>query len=370
MIKKIIVKKNKLAAVFASAIAATTVAVAVPAIVISTQIKDSSKITNSTIESFHDNLSNITLDNFGEWFTDVNNFDGANNSGKLDKETLSKLFNNKLPSHAFESVKIETIENNPGPMLNLNIEITLNEPFKYHDESVIKLSNVKTGIYDPNSRYNQDLFKWDETDENAIIGFNVEKVKNSLEITKNKIYLPKKCVTFKPAVDSMSELTNIEEFIGDYATDLEKLDKNLLFRGASLKKITFRNLPKFVGSNSYFNWIVNSSVEEIVFEDCSEFVISNNQTQFGNCTNLKKLSFKGSKTQRLPNKFIDGCPNLEVLDLRDTQIQPLAISETAFNGIKQNKIKILVNNEEIKTKIIEVLTGSGFENPESIVVME
>lgn len=368
MIKKIIVKKNKLAAVFASAIAATTVAVAVPAIVIATQNKDNSKITNSTIESFQDNLSNITLDNFGEWFTDVNNFDGANNSGKLDKETLSKLFNNKLPPHAFESVKIETIENNPGPMLNLNIQITLNEPFKYHDESVIKLSNVKTGIYDPNSRYNQDLFEWDKTNENILVGFNIEKINNSLQYTNNNIYLPKKCTIFNPVVNSMLELKNINEFVADYAIDLERTQTNVLFQGASLKKINFNNLPKFVGSPSIFNWISNSIVEEINFEHNVKFELNKMPNSFINCSNLKKLSFKGSHVYRLPSNFIVNCPNLEIIDLRDTQIN--TIDDSAFSGIDLNKIKIYVNNTEIKDKIISILSNNGIENPESIVIVE
>ena len=312
-----------------------------------TKIYESIEIGQSNIDNLVNSLTNVTIDNYKEYFNNANNLPESENSGKMLNTKLSELM--KLPEDSVKdgSVVFTKSGNTDDGYLKVNISFELNDPFKYNGQSIVNLENILTGMYDPNSEYNVNLFTYaDSNTKESLIGVTTEGDK--LEI----VYLPYS-VKYLSTVDNYfaNHLRSATKFIGSYSSLID-FSYNSTFSNSSISEFYFENLENFVGFPGKQNTFQYAKATYISFENCPKFNFSTqnrNNGAFEECNSLVTLNFKGCNSLTyLGQDFIKRCYALQHLYLNNSPIN--TIDNSAFYDFQyiNGPINIYVLNASVQ----------------------
>ena len=126
----------------------------------SDEIVLSDTIEESNINNLKQALLGITIDNYKEYFDGADYSPNELNAGRMSVEKLSNIMRVK-PSLLSSITFAKSATESKNGMLNVDININLSENTLFNNENVISLTDVRTGMFDPNSAYNLEMFTID-----------------------------------------------------------------------------------------------------------------------------------------------------------------------------------------------------------------
>lgn len=313
-------------------------------------------ISESSVEIFKNNLKNINLDNFRDYFDQANVFP-INEKSKMLPEVASMLSNNSIPSNAINNVSFSENSNTEDGYLNVNVTINLNSPYLFNGTSKITLTNVPTGIYNPNSEFNLSLFIINETSLNGFTQKGIEYTGNLyVPGVVNYVFLgnnyfdnpnqvPKsKCLSF--------EFANFYNFSTDYQQFINSPFEEVSFRGntsfntfnnfgmfqssSNLKLVDFTDCNKLEGiMDQTFSQC--SSLETLIFTNCSQlsYIGAN---AFYQCTSLKEIDLSSCSLTNVDPSAFSECTNLKTIYVKDDNAKQQVLSSIQHSSLSTNVI--------------------------------
>lgn len=277
-------------------------------------IQINTNLEESFINDIKNNLYNMTIDNYTSYFNGADKYPDNKNSGRMEASKLFNLSNNKLNSTNCKSWKFRRSSDTSGPYLKLNLTLEFKEPYTYKGQTTYTFENIPTQTYDPDSKYNWNLFTWSGDD---ITGIKFNEYKDSIQYTNNIIYLP--YATKNLNLSQTSDRGAIEPGQNGWSNDyrIEKLDatfaKQLIYlkghRGffrANIDHYDFSGLPNFIGSvyggyrgkdSTYY--FAESNTKTFNFNDCPKLEKLGTLGWFKSCPNTKIQWFSFNNCPRL-----------------------------------------------------------------------
>ena len=312
-------------------------------------------------------LNNVTIDNYKDYFDGADNnpsdpnISGVQNSGRMTKDKLSEISGSLILADAINTIKFVKSGNTDNGYLKVNIEITLNKPYEYQGQNVINLTDIATGMYDPNSEYNLGLFVYSDT---SFTGFT------NLGFNQEIIYFPYKM--------QFSMFTGY--ILQDNSNNIKKLDYSFATNFCNYSK----NNAQFQGSKN---------LEQVVFDDNFNFNTFNSKGwMFVNCYKLKYVSFKGcTSLETLGFKTFIGCNSLTSVDLSNclslsiledylfsdcSSLESLDFSSCTLTSVASHVFNnctslknIKVKDESSKQLILSALQAANIDNNVTIDIV-
>ncbi len=351
------------------------------------------QIEDQKIENLKQALLGITIDNYQEYFDGANFLQDTKNSGRMTISKLSQLMDieeNKLESVTFKKAKTES-ENG---MLNVDINIDLAENILYNNENIISLTDVPTGMFDPNSNFNTRTLFWIRGYNYTWFSLNIDNVNNYIENVSNKLYVPASVDRITNSENSIGvgidALISPIELIFKYSSVASVFDNPSLWRGvnnvsvldfsytnvninASINTNMFRDMRdlttiKFNNNNAItgipgqmVEW--SSSLKLVDFSNC-EKLNTINWNSFRNCQNLSVANFSNSPITNINSNAFANCSKLVELDFSCATLQN--VDATAFSGCSGLKT-IYVKDEPSQQLLTQNLNNVGLTEVKVII---
>ena len=118
----------------------------------SDEIVLSDTIEESNINNLKQALLGITIDNYKEYFDGADYSPNELNAGRMSVEKLSNIM--RVKPSLLKSITFAKSANEPeNGMLNVDININLSENTLFNNKNVISLTDIPTGMFDPNSTF-------------------------------------------------------------------------------------------------------------------------------------------------------------------------------------------------------------------------
>lgn len=328
-----------------------------------TYIRGPIQIDNTFETNLKNELQNITIENYTNYFENANNLPEKDNSGRMTIDKFAEITG--LPKDAIKenSIKFNKTSNTENGYLNVEISFELNDPYNYNGNKFVNIQNVTTGIYDPNSDYNINLFTYFDDTKQHLTGVTSEG--DQLKV----VYLPYNVKYLNSPADYFgSHLLSCTKFVGSYSS-LIKFNIDSTFAGSKINEFYFENLPNFEGFPGKLNTFYKASATYISFENCPKFNFENingnrNKGAFYLASNLETLNFKGcTGLTWLGQDFAKQTNSLKYLYLNDSPIT--SVDNSAFYDVQyfKNVVQIYVLNGTAKSAIYNSLSRqAGFKD--------
>ena len=345
----------------------------------SDEIVLSDTIEESNINNLKQALLGITIDNYKEYFDGADYSPNELNSGRMSVEKLSKIMRVQ-PSLLNSITFVKSATESENGMLNVDININLSENTLFNNENIISLTDVRTGMFDPNSAYNLEMFTID-ANSHCLNGLDKSLIESRIG-ENGTLYIPwsvttgrKNCwkdsmgttqidtldlsysqfnPTYNSAGDSIFGIMRVNNVVNHsplfkYAqganSDTNNNYTGYLFTDSFYQIIDFSNSGIYATYRGMFSRntsvVPTPTLTTVSFANCTNLSIIGRNT-FSNQSALTTIDFRGCPITQVASYAFNGCTNLQTIYVKDATAK--SAIETALNAAHISGVNVIIQS--------------------------